>query len=273
MPVSRLLCLVLPVACAGEIDCPPEAALPERARLFAGSVLHGDGTLERGDAVRCASDEARAAWTAVDAAWAAMPDRVRPTQIEVHLDPELRGAGAVDRVEVHKPSGVLLMVSESTPEPTVLWHELGHAAMRGARPADPVAARLIRALEEGVADWVAATQAGSAQLGGARGRDLDRPPGPSTVAWMALALPNARFDPHELGWRLGARLWRAAPRGEELREDLIAALADPSPWPASVIAPQQTLEQIVKRCPVRSRVRFAALLDEWSPFELRTGGE
>jgi len=268
MPVNRRALFVAALACScSELEpvCPPADRPPAGVELVVGSSVDGD-TLTPGQPLRCAGP-----WTALEAVLAAMPRSLRPVPLVVHLDPDVHGAAPIDRVEVHQASGALLLASKAQVDRTVLLHELAHVRMRGPRPASRMAERLLRAVEEGVADWVAATIVGSPLLGGAdEGRDLRHPPEVSTFAWAALALPQVRFDPHELGWQLGAVLWREHRTGGSLRDDLVAALADPAPWPADVSTPAQTVAHLISRCPAGSRDRVAGLLDAWSPSELAT---
>jgi hypothetical protein len=264
MPRGFFAVLALTCACENRspVLCPPADRPPAGVELVVGSSLDGE-ELTPGEPLRCAGP-----WTALEAALDAMPPELRPAFLAVHLDPRVRDAAQIDRVEVHEASGALLLASGAALDHTVWFHELAHVSMRGPRPGNRIAERLLRAVEEGVADWVAATVAGSPLLGGVGGRDLRQPPVTSTFAWAALALPRVHFDPHELGWQLAAELWRARPAGDMLREDLVAALADPTPWPAEVTSPADTLAHLLARCPARSRETLSGVLHAWSPAEL-----
>jgi hypothetical protein len=266
--MHRGLPVVVTLACACSTPSPPACPMTDRPpaglELVVGSTLDGDD-LEPGEPQRCAGP-----WTAVEAALDAMPRALRPVPLVVHLDPRVRDAAPIDRVEVHQGSGALLLASGASLDATVLLHELAHVRMRGPRPASRIAERLLRAVEEGVADWVAATLVGSPVLGDGDGRDLRRPPEASTFAWASLALPQVRFDPHELGWQLGAVLWREHSDGGALRDDLVAALADPALWPADVRTLAQTVAHLVARCPARSRDQLTRVLHAWGPSELAT---
>lgn len=233
--------------------------------LHVGSRLTPE-SINPGSVPRC-EDDARAldAFEAASRARNQLPAGLAPTTITLHLGPNgVRPMG----IEFHEATGSLLV--ERNPaaavDQTVWLHELTHVRSRGARPAALAARRVYRALEEGVADYVASVVAGTPGLGrdasGNVVRDLTSPPEKTTREWSLLALPKAPFDAHSLGWQLAAELHRRAPKSIAVAEDLVTALATSEPM-QQVTTPAQALQELSRRCPERSRGLVDAAVRSW----------
>jgi hypothetical protein len=198
------------------------------------------------------------------------PDKLRPSSVVIHLDPALPpSAPAIDVIEVHRPSGSVLVSSRDVDQVQVsMWlHEFSHLRMLGARPAGKAGSQLIEAVEEAVADYYAATIQGSALLGSsARGqRDLNSVP-LASHGWEALAIDSLHFDPHEVGLGLSSRLWRLSKKPGLLLEDLITCMKEARF--GEVDSPRLVLASWLAACPERSRERIDQQLREWIPSEL-----
>lgn len=230
-----------------------------------GSTLHADGAITGGSTVTC---EALAPATAhfVDASTvlASIPPALRPARVRVHHEPALPiGARPLAQPEFHRPSGALLVAAARAPD--AIWlHELAHVRMAGARPSGQVARRVLDALEEGVADYYAATIGNSPVLASRR---LDRPPRIFADDWAGLALPS--FDPHRLGWSFAASLWAVEPRAGAVLEDLLACMSRTTESAADLRA-SAVLAAWLAFCPERSRAAIRAHVCSWLPAELAT---
>lgn len=200
----------------------------------------------------------------IAAAIAMMPAAARPAIVTVHLDPLLPpGALRVDGAEFHRPSRGLL-VAEPTTVPTAVWlHELAHVRMLGPRPESEPARRLVQAMEEGAADYCAATWLGRADLGS---RDLGAARRPDAGQWAALGLPDLAFDPHDLGLGWAAALWSIRPADPALAETLMTCLRDAPVRPTGV---GPWLEAWLPRCRVAARPVIREALRAWLPDELQ----
>jgi hypothetical protein len=242
-------------------------------------------SVEGGAYARCS--DGHAGWMTFRSARTALqrvPAALRPRRVEIHLDPATRGSPANHaRIGFHAPSRTLILRHDDpAPLDQSVWlHELGHLRSAGARPSPKVARKVMRAVEEAVADYYAAAVLGSPQLGGTQdagrgttastGRDLTKPPPASVFDWVSLGLPRLDVDPHKLGWQLAAQLWKLEPHASTLLEDLVAALANETPWPADARGPAAVANTLLARCPRRSRARLSTALRHWIPEELWSG--
>ena len=243
-------------------------------RVWVGSSATTD-RVAAGRVAECGSGaEALRVFRAVGSAHADIPEALRPGRVEVHLGPKLDGRPPLQGVEFHAPSRALLVERESKLEldHSVWLHELAHVRLAGARPEGPLARRVWATIEEGVADYFAAAVSGSPRLGrGRRGqpvRDLSDPPGASARDWALLALPSVRADPHRLGWRLAAELWRREPRPGPLLEDVATALSGREALEGSRDIPSEAIAAFVARCPARSRATVTDVVTAWAPREI-----
>jgi hypothetical protein len=231
------------------------------------SRLRADGRLEGGLPVSC-GESARAACALLAAhdALALVPDRLRPARVTVHLEPALPpGSAPLGALEYHADSASLFArrADLAQIESSVWLHELGHLRARGARPRGRIERRIYAVIEEGAADYYAATIGGSARLRSPDGaRDLDRPAGVPPEYWVTLLAPA--FDPHPLGWELAAALWKIEKAPGPLLHDLIEGLSarvEPADLPEGTAAtPAAVARSFAERCPARSRQAIAGAL-------------
>jgi hypothetical protein len=276
--LASALCLVF-AGCRGH--APDMREVCARARAFgvvvhAGSRVTSDGVAP-GPAVAC--EQSLAAQRPLAAALERMPGPLRPAHVEVHLDPLLEPPVPLRGVEVQRATGALLAGSAALPALAVekgalgVWlHELAHVRAAGARPSAGIPKRLFAALEEGVADYLAATVGGSTRVGahGLEQRELTAAPVLHASEWARLALPDA-FEPHRFGWAFAAELHRSEPRAAALLEDSLIALASRAAWPDAANTPATALSELLRRCPARSRAALDAALSRWIPRELYRG--
>jgi hypothetical protein len=256
-------------------QCPDGPRVPlatDTLRIVVGSGLR-DGALRGGRVPPCGEDfEATAAFAAARAALAMVPAPLRPRAMSVHIDPKMpRGHAPLGPIEMHQASGALMVASGAAaslgPAPWV--HEIAHVRMSGPRPAGPTSARLIEALEEGVADYFAATLLGTPRLGSAR--DLNAPPTVRAGEWEALVLPGLVPDSHRLGSVLAADLWAERDRDAPAIEDLVACFANPAPFAPVRDVPDAALATFVARCPEVARPGVRGALARWAPAEIAPG--
>lgn len=231
-------------------------------QVVIGSRLGGNGELSAGQVGHCARSPAAAAmFRTLLGLLPAMPAELRPSRVVVHHAPQLpAGARLLLDLELHRPSGTLIAAGGSVPA-AVWFHELAHVRMVGKRPAAPVARRISDAIEEGIADFAAATVIGSPQL---PGRSLDAPPQIVADDWAALATDS--FDPHRLGWQFAASLWQTQPARAVL-EDLIRCMAATPPSTADERT-SVVIATWLASCPQRSRATITERVCLWLPDEL-----
>lgn len=116
---------------------------------------------------------------------------------------------------------MLLAADDAADAAASVWlHELAHVTSRGERPHTRSARRIVAAVSEGVADYVAAAALADPTIGDAstQRRDLRAPPRVRPGQWEAVVFDGVRFDVHEHGWRLAAELWtRRVDPGDAVR--------------------------------------------------------
>lgn len=226
-----------------------------------GSTVLADGGLTAGAAPSCAHP-ARGHFIAASQVMEELPAALRPTRVVIHHAPALpTGGRPIAQLEMHRPSGSLLATASAIPR-AVWLHEVAHLRMLGVRPRAAVARRLFDALEEGIADYYAATTLGSPRLGP---RALDRPPALVADDWAQLALRS--FDPHRLGHKLAASLWASEPAGGALVEDLVDCMAGAAETPADART-SAAFGAWLAGCPTRSRGAIRSVVCSWLPREL-----
>ena len=253
----------------------PSGEAVEACARLAGGHLESDRVRvsEEGRLPRC-GDGAFATRTFIDVhrALDSVPVELgRPKQIDVRIE---RGR---DEISYDAEKGAIFVHPRAGDElvHSVWLHEIAHVIVRGGRPERDPGRRVMAAVEEGVADWLAASVSASPELGRVHAsgavRDLRSPPPRSSTDWALLALPGIEKDVHELGWQLAALLFRAEPTPGPLLNDVVRALADPAAFRGPSDTPGGALEAFVLRCPQRSRQRLRDVLVAWVPRELFPG--
>ncbi|MGE3675256.1 MAG: hypothetical protein AB7K71_36645 [Polyangiaceae bacterium] len=186
-------------------------------------------------------------------------------KVRVRVESKLVGRSA----QVELGSGDILAppADAALRDPAVWLHELAHVQSMGKRPSEPIAQRLLRAIEEGAADYYAASLTGSQTLGVIEGRaqrDLSQRVDPQLSEWSALALGAA--DPHRFGWALASQLWKRYGPSPELASDLLRGLAALEP---REVRGALVIWELRRAVPARSRAVLEACLLAWLPEELR----
>lgn len=247
-------------------------------RVLTGSALLAGGGLEPGDVPAC-NRNLLAARVFLQARQLILdiPTELRPQTVAIHLS-HAPSAGLAPpwHIEFHRPSRSLLLGggTDDPIDPSVFLHELAHVKMAGDRPERAPASRLMRAVEEGIADYFAAALGGSPRLGSASTehtptRDLRHPPRLMPGDWESIALEGLPEQPHRLGWVLAAELRRLASGPGPLLEDLLQCMAglhlaeDLAPTAKAILAAW------LSTCPARSRQSLQTALTRWLPPALR----
>jgi hypothetical protein len=212
--------------------------------------------------------EARMVAASAAQALARVPASLRPDRLVLELEPRLSGGEPkVEGVEYHR-SGALLIGAGSESVGLEQWlHEIAHVRLAGTRPSGKLARRLIDAVEEGVADYFAASVANTPLLGEApRQRNLREPPAIGASEWASLAFDG--FDTHRMGWVLAAELYRLDPSAGELLEDSVACLDHESALQSVDDSPAAAISALLSACPERSRARLSRAFRNWLPPQL-----
>lgn len=244
------------------------APAPQSTNLLvfhAGSRLLRDGKLAPGAAV---TDTRATAPTL--AALQLVPPELRPSRpLAVELELQLEsGVPPVDEIVYDRTLHALLVPSSGAALDRTQWlHELAHARLVGSRPKGVLAARVLEAVEEGAADYFAATLAGTSRVGSSkRQRDLRMPPRVGPSEWASLAFDG--FDRHRMGWVLAARLYEMDDKGGSLLRDVVACLDGESDLAAAADSPAAALDALLAACPEQGRPRIGRALQDWLPPQL-----
>jgi hypothetical protein len=242
----------------------PAVTLDPRLRVRVGSSARDDGTLVPGDVIDARTAARRfPALVTLSETMARAPAELVPALLWVDAYP----AGNTARVEFLPLGGSLSLGRGVTDlSPSVWLHELGHARMHGARPTSPLSRRLLRAIDEGAADYFAACLNDSPRVGDASElRDLTRPPRIGASEWAALAFPA--FDPHRMGWALAGRLYAEQPTRGSLLRGLVACLDGDSDLEGAA-SPAAAVRAMLNACPPTARKPLASVLSAWLPAQL-----
>ena len=180
------------------------------ASLKVGARLTNDGVVG-GVAPPCEDPRVQAFLPTLSAAIERAPERLLRGAVEVYLDPEVTNGAPLREIETHA-SGALLVSSKSPAlrDESIVLHELFHVAVARKRPKGARPARIFRALEEGAADYFAASVMGKPEVGSVDGRETRRLTPRRTATeldWVATA--TGQVGPHALGHILASELWDA----------------------------------------------------------------
>jgi hypothetical protein len=241
---------------------------PNDAIFRRGSRLLKDGGLSPGPLTILGPGDEQATMPALRAL-RMLPFSLKPAPVVIDLG-VLRepGVGAPDIVEYHPRARSILVGAAGAAASVEMWlHELGHARMAGARPKGALARRLIDAVEEGVADYLAASVAHNAVLGTpSRRRDLMHPPHVGPGEWATLAFDG--FDTRRMGWVLAAKLYELQPMGDSLLHDAVACLDGDSALATAGDSPAAAIAALLDACPEQGRPRLQRVLQGWLPPQL-----
>src|SRR5262249_45088825 len=132
----------------------------------------------------------------------ALPREQIPAALHVRFE---IGSAARGREIFVDESGVLVVDASSgaASDPTIWLHEIAHVHARGEARIGPTWAKRLRlAIEEGFADFSAASVVKDGRVGASLGRevrDLAMSPTIRATDWAVLPLPAAPFDEHRFG--------------------------------------------------------------------------
>lgn len=258
------------LGCRGAEPALCREPLAARVAVFSGSEIVND-RVKSGSPASCSSEPELHG--VLVGALARMPAGLVPSRVVVHLAPRGERRNRPPLVEFHEPSRSLLVERRAPAElaPSVWLHELVHVSAAGARSESKPARRLHRAIEEGIADYIAAALSGDARIGSAASgelRDLENPPPVGATEWASLALSSV-FPTHRLGHALAAELWRMTPRPDAT--GLVECLKREQAWPAGADTPRAMIEELLSRCPEPSRAALASAVAALVPTELAGG--
>jgi hypothetical protein len=246
---------------------PPESQPPAlgSAIFRRGSQLLKDGRLVPGPVTVIGDSDQQVVAPALEAL-GMMPVPLKPSPVIIDLGLlRATGASAPDVIEYH-PGGRAILVGAAGASASVeMWlHELAHARMAGARPKGALARRLIDAVEEGVADYLAASIAHNALLGTpSRRRDLMHPPRVGPGEWASLEVEG--FDTRRMGWVLAAKFYELQPMGDSLLYDAVACLDGESELGTASDSPAAAIAALLEACPQQGRPRLARIFQSWLP--------
>jgi hypothetical protein len=282
--VPSILALLVVLSCREELPQDPEARACHLRTggtlshggvdVIAGSTLGPDDRLHGGEMAKCTDGaEARAAFESASDALGRVPPGLHPARLVVHLGPSLPEGPEVRGIAYYRPAGVVFVERSVHKIDESAWlREIARILTRGERPRDLAGRRLFDAVEEGVCVWFAAVLRGSPVVaGGAPGRpdlDLGAPAEPNGEGWATLEVAHSRFDSLEVGSRLARALWSIERTHGTLVEDLIATLATANPFMPEGEGAAPALDELVRRCPERSRASFSRALEMWVPAEI-----
>jgi hypothetical protein len=248
----------------------PKSSLapPGDAIFRRGSQLSKDGAIAPGPVTVLGDSDKRVAAPALKAL-GMVPFSLKPASVIIDLG-LLRapGVSAPDVIEYHREGRAILVGAAGGDASVEMWlHELAHARMAGARPKGALAGRLIDAVEEGVADYFAASIAHNALLGTpSRRRDLMHPPRVGPSEWASLDFDG--FDTKRMGWVLAAKFYELQPMGDSLLYDAVACLDGESELGVAADSPGAAIAALLEACPQQGRPRLQRIFQSWLPPEL-----
>jgi hypothetical protein len=196
-----------------------------------------------------------------------VPSELFDGRVILELSPTLPRDQRFVGIDAHPVSGAIWTDEHHAwSDRSTFLHEIAHLAMAGPRPPAGAARRLALAVEEGAADYFAATLGGDPLVGRGlpQARDLAHAPALPAAVWAELALNG--FEAHVFGSALAGWLYRTQPGGGALLEDLVRCLSSGALHGAS--SPGHVLRNLVHECPPHSRRAREETLRAWAPSEL-----
>lgn len=246
--------------CAGD-----SAVCEEHRKSLAARNVQVEGT--------CASEDASASLASLGEALQALPAEHRTSTLSVRLDESAVGAEREPHVPPTSRTIVFAPSSRAARDPSIWLHEIAHVRARGthARYTTSVA-RLRRAVEEGMADYYAASARHEPLVGAIDGREVrnvrEAPP-LALSEWATLPFPSAPFDAHRFGGALAALAFEAHEYDLDLARIALDALAR-NPMPGSEPRTPLALVEWLTPGDVPRSSELRLLLCTWLPSELRT---
>ena len=256
MPLKAPLVVVLFLSGCGH----EEAACHQAVKRYAIEIQEGASVrgaeFSDGRQAYCARRRVQEAVNPAAKALELLPKSQRPS-LKLVLNPKLISGPPIDGLEVHR-SGALLV--ENPPRDTTLWlHEFFHVLAGHPSTTQPALTRIVRAAEEGAADFFSATFARDPRLGAVDRReirDLSRNPNLREGSWALLI--GGRLDPHALGLGLAHQLWKRYPSEPGLALALAKCFRE-----AEKAGPLEKLTELPAFCPRQWRTAFSVSLDAW----------
>ncbi|HMR77292.1 MAG TPA: hypothetical protein PKD61_19415 [Polyangiaceae bacterium] len=243
--------------CGNSAELCGEQLAAHELRVFSGSILEGEA-LSPGKNTGCKEATARQTIDALSRALDKLPTSARvPLDVHVDVSVDLQAALPVRTVEAHA-SGALLVGKAPTDE-TIWLHEIFHTQAGHPTSSAPLVARTLRALEEGSADYFAATFAGTAQVGGRDGREVRNLMGPERadeLLWLRFA--QGKADSHLLGSMFARELWSERPSSPGVAQALVGCLRN------ATQAQLKDVSELSASCPKSSRPVVERAVARWT---------
>lgn len=254
-PPRALVWALLCCGCGNSAALCGEQLAAHELRVFSGSILEGEA-LSPGKNTGCKNATARQTVDALSRALDELPTSAR-MPLDVHVDIDVQAALPVHTVEAHT-SGALL-VGKAPTDDTIWLHEIFHTQAGHPTSSDPLVARTLRALEEGSADYFAATFTGTAQVGARDGREVRNLMGPERtdeLLWLRFA--QGKADSHLLGSMFARELWSERPGSPDVAQALVRCLRN------AARAPLRDVSELSAFCPDSSRPVVERAVARWT---------
>ena len=197
-------CALLLLGCEGGPESCRQTLADYRVSVFRDSSVRGE-QLQAGTSAGCEDREVRSIAGVLSRSLSDVPAQERRS-LRVHLNVDVTNGPPIRDIEVHA-SGALLV--NSAPADETIWlHEYFHTLAGHPKGKTKLVTRSLRALEEGAADYFAATFAKTHEVGSEDGRevrDLANPRRARERLWLLFIRNKA--DLHTLGLSFARELW------------------------------------------------------------------
>ncbi len=256
MPMRAVAaCSLLLLGCESSAASCRQALTDYRVSVFRDSSVRGD-QLHAGRPAGCEDREVRSIAGVLSRSLSRVPAQDRRA-LSVHLNVDVTNGPPIRDIEVHADGA--LLVNQAPADETIWLHEYFHTISGHPAGKTELATRSLRALEEGAADYFAATFAETHEVGSADGRevrDLSDPKRAGERLWLLFA--RDRADVHTLGLSFARELWAVHGGNSQLALALATCLQR-----GAAATPISDPSELAKFCPAHTRTTVSKSISRW----------
>ncbi len=248
-------CALLMLGCEADAESCRQTLAEYRVSVFRDSTVRGD-QLQAGTSAGCEDREVRSMAGVLSRSLSDVPAQERRA-LRVHLNVDVADGPPIRDIEVYADGD--LLVNQAPADETIWLHEYFHTLVGHPKGKSELVTRSLRALEEGAADYFAATFAKTHEVGSEDGRevrDLADPRRAGERLWLLFIRNKA--DLHTLGLSFARELWAEHGANPKIALALIGCLQR-----GATAKPLSDPTDLATFCPAEVRTTISNSIHRW----------